>query len=105
MRWRPWPGWATRPAAEACQRLRQIRTSNRYTTLPASNRARFDTLMPALIEVAASCNPPDATLARILDLLETVARRASYLALLVEYPATLQRVARLCAPARGQRNT
>ncbi|BBP05295.1 glutamate-ammonia-ligase adenylyltransferase [Sulfuriferula plumbiphila] len=83
--------------AEVCNRLRQIRTSIRYTTLPASNRARFDTLMPALIEVAASCNPPDATLARILDLLETVARRDSYLALLVEYPATLQRVARLCA--------
>lgn len=83
--------------AEAGNRLRQIRTSTRYTTLPASNRARFDTLMPALIEVAAGCSPPDATLARILDLLESVARRASYLALLVEYPATLQRLAKLCA--------
>ncbi|GCB02131.1 glutamate-ammonia-ligase adenylyltransferase [Sulfuriferula multivorans] len=83
--------------SEVCNRLRQIRSSTRYTTLPASNRARFDTLMPALIEVAAGCSPPDATLARILDLLETVARRDSYLALLVEYPATLQRVAALCA--------
>ncbi|MES2408565.1 MAG: bifunctional [glutamate--ammonia ligase]-adenylyl-L-tyrosine phosphorylase/[glutamate--ammonia-ligase] adenylyltransferase [Pseudomonadota bacterium] len=83
--------------AEVCNRLRQIRSSTRYTTLPASNRARFDTLMPALIEVAAGCNPPDATLTRILDLLETVARRDSYLALLVEYPATLQRVATLCS--------
>jgi glutamate-ammonia-ligase adenylyltransferase len=83
--------------AEVCNRLSQIRSSTRYTTLPASNRARFDTLMPALIEVAAACKPPDATLARILDLLETVAKRDSYLALLVEYPVTLQRVATLCA--------
>jgi glutamate-ammonia-ligase adenylyltransferase len=79
------------------QRLQQIRSSHRYTTLPASNRARFDTLMPALIEVAAGCKQPDSTLARVLDLLETVARRDSYLALLVEYPASLQRVAQLCS--------
>ena len=84
-------------AAAVNQRLQQIRSSHRYTTLPASNRARFDTLMPGLIEVAASCKQPDLTLARVLDLLETVARRASYLALLVEYPASLQRVARLCS--------
>lgn len=79
------------------QRLRQIRQSSRYVGLPASNRARLDTLVPQLIEVAASMPPRDSTLARIMDLLETVSQRASYLALLVEYPAALQQLAKICA--------
>lgn len=79
------------------QRLQQSRKSSRYVGLPASNRARLDTLVPQLIEVAASLPPRDSTLARIMDLLETVSRRASYLALLVEYPATLRQLAKICA--------
>lgn len=79
------------------QRLQQSHKSSRYLGLPASNRARLDALVPQLIEVAAHLPPRDNTLARIMDLLETVSRRASYLALLVEYPATLQQVAKICA--------
>jgi [glutamine synthetase] adenylyltransferase / [glutamine synthetase]-adenylyl-L-tyrosine phosphorylase len=79
------------------RRLQQVRKSSRYIGLPASNRARLDALVPELIAVAATMSPPDGTLARIMDLLETVSRRASYLALLVEYPATLQQLAKICA--------
>jgi hypothetical protein len=38
---------------------------------------------------------PDATLARGLDLLEAISRRAAYLALLQQYPQALQKVAQL----------
>ena len=79
------------------QRLRQIKQSNRYSRLPTANRARFDALMAPLIEVAAGFGDPDQTLQRVLALLEAISRRESYLALLLEYPATLAQVARLCS--------
>ena len=88
-------GYATPQAVY--QRLQQVHGSQRYLRLPASTRSRFDRLVPELVAVAASFAPMDATLARMMDLLETIAGRASYLALLVEYPATLQQVARICA--------
>ena len=81
----------------AYQRLQQVRSSQRYLHLPASNRTRFDRLVPELIAVAANFAPADETLARMMDLLETIAGRTSYLALLVEYPATLRQIARICA--------
>ncbi len=77
--------------------LTQIRQSARYTQLPEASRARFDALMPPLIQLAGQFPDPDTTLGRILKLLETISRRGAYLALLVEYPQTLNQVARLVA--------
>lgn len=79
------------------QRLQQLRAASRYARLPASARARFDALVPPLIEVASSMPGPDVTLERILVLLEHIGGRESYLALMVEYPQTLAQVARLCS--------
>jgi glutamate-ammonia-ligase adenylyltransferase len=79
------------------QRLRQIKQGNRYSRLPAANRTRFDALVAPLIEVAAGFAEPDQTLQRVLALLEAISQRESYLALLLEYPATLAQVARLCS--------
>ncbi len=82
---------------ETWQRLTRVRQGNRYAQLPESSRARFDALLPPLIEVAAGFPNPDQTLERILKLLENISRRAAYLALLLEYPQTLSQVARLCS--------
>jgi glutamate-ammonia-ligase adenylyltransferase len=79
------------------EHLTQIRQSARYTQLPEASRARFDALLPPLIQVAAQFSDADATLERILKLLEAISRRGAYLALLVEYPQTLNQVARLVA--------
>ncbi|HEX8980466.1 MAG TPA: bifunctional [glutamate--ammonia ligase]-adenylyl-L-tyrosine phosphorylase/[glutamate--ammonia-ligase] adenylyltransferase [Parasulfuritortus sp.] len=76
-------------------RLTSLRKSSRYAGLPAVNKNALDSLLPPLIEVAAGQNNPDDTLARILTLLETIARRAPYLLLLQEYPQTLAQVARI----------
>ena len=51
--------------------------------------------MPRLIEVAATHRNPDVTLARCLTLVETISRRAAYLALLDEHPEALARLAQL----------
>jgi glutamate-ammonia-ligase adenylyltransferase len=79
------------------QLLKHMKTGNRYGQLPTSSRSRFDALMPPLIEVATGFANPDQTLERILRLMESVARREAYLALLLEYPQTLGQVARLCS--------
>ena len=79
------------------ERLQQIRHGSRYNQMPDASRTRFDALMPPLIEVSAGFTNPDQTLERILTLLEGVSRRESYLALLLEYPQTLNQVARICS--------
>ena len=55
--------------------------------------------MPGGPEVvgAAHCDDPDATLRRGLDLIEAIARRAAYLALLAEHPEALERVVTMVA--------
>ena len=77
--------------------LQQFRGSSRYRQLPESSQQRIDALVPALIEVAARFPPADPTLERLLGLLESVSRRAAYLALLLEYPQALERVAKLAS--------
>ncbi|MGH8738380.1 MAG: bifunctional [glutamate--ammonia ligase]-adenylyl-L-tyrosine phosphorylase/[glutamate--ammonia-ligase] adenylyltransferase, partial [Burkholderiales bacterium] len=53
--------------------------------------------VPALAAAAAAGAEPDVTLERGLALIEAIARRASYLALLAERPEALERVARIVA--------
>jgi len=74
-------------------RLRSLRLSSRYREMPAASQARLDRLVPITIGVAAAGNDPDTTLDRLLDLLESVSRRGSYLALLEEYPQALSSLA------------
>ena len=77
--------------------LARIREGSRYRHLPSSSQRHVDALMP-LMAKAASCQPdPDRTLRRMLDLLEAIGSRSAYLALLVEYPHTLEKIARLAA--------
>ena len=86
-----------RHPVEASQRLRRIREGSRYNQLPTESRARFDALLPPLIQVACNFSNPDETLERILHLVENISRRGTYLALLLEYPQTLNQVAKLCS--------
>jgi [glutamine synthetase] adenylyltransferase / [glutamine synthetase]-adenylyl-L-tyrosine phosphorylase len=79
--------------------LARLRASRRYLQLPARSRERFDRLVPALMAVAAAHRQPNATpqtvLRRLLDLLDAVSGRSAYLALLVEHPPLLPRLAAL----------
>jgi [glutamine synthetase] adenylyltransferase / [glutamine synthetase]-adenylyl-L-tyrosine phosphorylase len=81
--------WPDHPRAAA------LRASQRYALLPEDSRRRVDQLVPALAAAAAATPHPGETLARGIDLIEAVARRAAYLALLAEHPEALERVARM----------
>ena len=76
--------------------LVRVRNSGRYQQLPAASRQRFDTLVPQLL-ATASAHPglsgAQVVFDRLLSLLETVARRSAYLALVIEHPPLLPRVA------------
>jgi glutamate-ammonia-ligase adenylyltransferase len=82
-------------------RLRAVQTSARYLQLPASSRQRFDTLVPQLLDAAPRAasaeNDAAAVFLRLLELLETVSRRSAYLALLIEHPPLIPRLANLMA--------
>jgi len=84
-----------RSSADLAARLRAIRASARYADLPEASRNRFDLLAPRLIELSSACANPDATLERCLTLIETISRRAAYLALLDEHPQALAKLAEL----------
>ena len=82
-------------AQQTLMRLRGVLHSAKYKQLPELSRRRFDVLMPLVIKLAAKEHNPDMALLRVSDLLESICRRASYLALLAEYPAALNLVIRL----------
>jgi len=84
-----------RAAPDSAQRLMQLRMGNRYRQLPELSRQRLDKLIPQFITLSAQHDDPDATLSRLLTILESISRRAAYLAFLAEYPQALQRLAQL----------
>ena len=86
-----------RSAQMSADQLLAMRRSQRYLMLPEDSRRRVDALVPALAAAAAHCDDPDATLRRGLDLIEAIARRAAYLALLAEHPEALERVVTMVA--------
>ena len=75
--------------------LARVRNSARYLQLPTVSRQRFDALVPQLLRAAAGIAEPQAVFNHLLGLLETISGRSAYLALLVEHPPILPRLAQL----------
>jgi glutamate-ammonia-ligase adenylyltransferase len=84
-------------APQALSRLQLLRSSSRYQQLPDLSRQRFDLLMPLVVAQSAMQVQPDETLLRMIHLLEIICRRASYLALLAEFPDALNLVVKMCS--------
>lgn len=82
---------------ETLRRLNDMHQSSRYKQLPEQSRQRFDALMPIAIAQSALQANPDVTLMRVGDLLDGICRRASYLALLAEYPDALSLLIKLAS--------
>jgi glutamate-ammonia-ligase adenylyltransferase len=91
--------FAERPGEEEAwpehPRLAALRSSQRYALLPEDSRRRLDRVVPALARAAARTPDAEATLVRGIALVEAIATRAAYLALLAEHPEALERVARI----------
>jgi glutamate-ammonia-ligase adenylyltransferase len=83
-------------APAAAQRLYLTWQSPRLQSLPESSRGRLLGLVNAALPIiAANADAHATTLGRLLDFFEAIARRAAYLALLTEFPHTLERVIRM----------
>ncbi len=95
-------GYRNPPAA--AQRIAALRAGPLYQQMSQDIRGRFDVLVPRLIEAAAELPNPDETLSRGVDLLESISRRAAYLALLQQYPQALQKVAQLLSSSSWAAN-
>ena len=85
----------------AAQRLMTTWQSPRLQSLPEASRTRLLALVNAALPLiaktaaGAAVGSPSATLGRLLDFFEAIARRSAYLSLLTEYPHTLERVIRM----------
>ncbi len=83
-------------APAAAQRLQITCQSPKLQSLPEASRGKLMALINAALPlIAATTEARSATLGRLLDFFEAIARRAAYLALLTEYPHTLERVIRM----------
>jgi glutamate-ammonia-ligase adenylyltransferase len=86
---------------EAATRLVATWQAPRLQTLPEASRNKLAALVnTALAQIAAVVSEAGvgshaATLGRLLDFFEAIARRSAYLSLLTEYPHTLERVIRM----------
>ncbi|MET0964727.1 MAG: bifunctional [glutamate--ammonia ligase]-adenylyl-L-tyrosine phosphorylase/[glutamate--ammonia-ligase] adenylyltransferase [Noviherbaspirillum sp.] len=82
----------------AARRLTDIWSSPRMQAMPENSRnmmvSLVNTALPVIADIA---DEKSATLGRLLDFFDAIARRASYLALLTEYPQALHRVIRMMA--------
>jgi glutamate-ammonia-ligase adenylyltransferase len=86
-----------RDPQQTLARIAALRKSPRVQQMPQASQARMERLVPLVIEIAAGLPGPDATLERMLWLLESICRREAYLALLLQYPQTIERGARLAS--------
>ncbi|MGD8853868.1 MAG: bifunctional [glutamate--ammonia ligase]-adenylyl-L-tyrosine phosphorylase/[glutamate--ammonia-ligase] adenylyltransferase, partial [Gammaproteobacteria bacterium] len=83
--------------AEAQRWIEQLRSGTAPRYLGEQGRARFDALVPRVLgEVGAQAQPAE-TLGRLVHVLEQIAGRTTYLALLQENPPVLSQLVKLCA--------
>ena len=80
---------------EIARQIQEIRHSKRFLSLIDSNRARFEAVVPLLIEKATGTPNPDQSFSRALFFLDNIAKKGAYLALLQQFPLALQRVVTL----------
>ncbi|TQV77643.1 bifunctional [glutamate--ammonia ligase]-adenylyl-L-tyrosine phosphorylase/[glutamate--ammonia-ligase] adenylyltransferase [Exilibacterium tricleocarpae] len=84
-------------AGRVFELLEQLRESRHIVTMQAAGRERLDEFVPRLLGALAEQDETAETLARVLPLVEAVARRSAYLVLLMENPGALKRLISLCA--------
>lgn len=84
-------------SAELDRRVESLFGSHRIRSLSGNARKRVDTLLPIALRAARDTSHPLAAALHMLDMIETIAQRSAYLALLAEYPDIVARVARMMA--------
>jgi glutamate-ammonia-ligase adenylyltransferase len=77
--------------------LAELRESSGFQALSAEGRVRLDRLVPLLLRETARTKDPSVTLARLIQLCESIGRRTAYFALLIENPTALSQLVNLAA--------
>ncbi|KRE96551.1 glutamate-ammonia-ligase adenylyltransferase [Frateuria sp. Soil773] len=85
------------PGADLAECLLKLPQAATVRAMSARSRERLDRLMPQLFAAARASAAPVPCLLRLCRLVQAVARRSSYLALLEEQPAARLRLAKLFA--------
>lgn len=85
------------PAQDVAAELEALLGSVTYRNMSTRSRERLDRVMPAMFAAAAAQADPVPCLVRLLRLVQAVARRSVYLALLDEQPAALKRLSAVFA--------
>ncbi|MBE0510869.1 MAG: bifunctional [glutamate--ammonia ligase]-adenylyl-L-tyrosine phosphorylase/[glutamate--ammonia-ligase] adenylyltransferase [Chromatiales bacterium] len=83
-------------AAEVYRLIQALRKGRSFLGMSAQGRTRMNHLIPLMIGAVGGAEQPDATLARLIHVLESIGRRSAYIALLVENPMALSQLVRLC---------
>ncbi|TCV96022.1 glutamate-ammonia-ligase adenylyltransferase [Luteibacter rhizovicinus] len=81
------------PGDEAADALRKLPRASSVRAMSARSGERLERLMPQLIAAARASAAPTGSLLRLVRLVQAVARRSSYLALLDEQPGARRRLA------------
>lgn len=81
--------------AHAHEKITHFLDSHKLRRLPRPSRARLEQLLPPLCQAAAQTTNPEETLSRLLNVMESIAQRSAYVALLSEYPETISRLTML----------
>jgi len=80
---------------EVLQLLEYLRTAAETKSLSPRGRQRLDKLVPRFLKEIGTHKNSLVTLRRVVDLIKTIERRTSYLALLVENPTALTHLVKL----------
>jgi glutamate-ammonia-ligase adenylyltransferase len=84
-----------RDAPQALAHLRALREGRAWRVASATARQRLAELIPSLLRAAADTAQPESTLGRLCSLLDAVATRSVYLAMLLAHPPAQEHLARL----------
>lgn len=82
--------------ASVIEHLDRFRQSTRVRAMGSRGRERLERFMPRLLTMLGHSGEPDRALPRLLQVLESIARRSVYLTLLLENTPVVERLCRLC---------
>jgi glutamate-ammonia-ligase adenylyltransferase len=86
-----------RDAQESALVLKRLREGPVLREQGERSRRLLEALLPRLVQAAARQASPDETLKRLTRVVEAIAKRSAYLALLAENPTALQQLTRVAA--------
>lgn len=82
---------------EVIKLLEYLKNDPETRALSSRGRRRLDQLVPCFLKEISTLENPLITLHRVIDLIKTIERRTSYLALLLENPTALSHLVKLSA--------